>query len=85
VVFGRQEAYVGDSELSPVSAPTGIPPSPSLSETMQVVVSRASEEEKSALGVPAWEKMAEAPILVEAVVTQMGQSFDLRTRLVRLP
>jgi hypothetical protein len=29
--------------------------------------------------------MAEAPILVEAAVTQMGQSFDLRTCLVRLP
>jgi hypothetical protein len=76
VVPGRQEAYVGDSKLSPVSASTSVPPPPSLGETVRVEVPKVDLKEGSTSGVLTQEKTAEAPVLMEAAGANMTPRID---------
>jgi hypothetical protein len=95
VVFGWQEAYVGDHGYSPFGAPTSVPLSLSHGEIVQVEVKKAAQKEGSTLGAPTQEKTTEVPVPVEAVgakvhhvstvAVQMRRSLGLRTCLVGLP
>jgi hypothetical protein len=68
------EAYVRDSKLSPIGAPTSVPPS--LGEMVWVEVSRAALKEGPMSGVSMQEKMMEAPIPVEAAGANMTPCID---------
>jgi hypothetical protein len=84
----EQEAYVGDSKLSPVGAPTSTPTSSPPSEMVRVEVPRVAYAEESAPGTPVQEKMAEVPApigqqvpmchRVSMAAARMGQSLGLK-------
>jgi hypothetical protein len=76
VVFGWQEAYVGDHGYSPFGAPTSVPLSLSHGEIVQVEVKRAAQKEGSTLGAPIQEKTTEVPVPVEAVGAKVTPRVD---------
>jgi hypothetical protein len=76
VVFGWQEAYVGDLELSSVGAPTRVPLSLSHGEMVCVEVLRAALKEGSVWGTPTQKKMAKAPVPVEAAGANVTPRVD---------